>query len=369
MDTDRSESNPNEDGINRKEYKWGSKPDIIRTYHLQLSDVKHENRPSSERTLMMMGGPHDCPVAHLYISPRRRIGQGHHSYVYQAELELPREMLTLPTTCFDCAFENISEENEGRSKMTPAELAEINGRRKTGNGLEFQYAYLDEEGKPLNERLHTLQGNLQNKPPFCKHLDKGVPIPPSHRASVVAKLSLQDERIGGHEHHLRNEAENYEKFPSHMSEHWNGYNVIPPTHDPTPVGAVVPQYYGYYVPDKENDPIKSGKYMSPILLLEHCGVQVNPEKLSLDDRQECFSLIKRLHLAGYLHNSVFQRNILMQFGPLTDSPFDRSKMHRRFRLIDFGRTAPLDEDSWKAWGQQTEEFKTCNRNLELEEFI
>ena len=38
-------------------------------------------------------------------------------------------------------------------------------------------------------------------------------------------------------------------FPDHMFEHWNGYNVIPPLTEPTPVGAVVPQFYGFYVPE------------------------------------------------------------------------------------------------------------------------
>ncbi|KAG6838722.1 hypothetical protein H0H93_006434, partial [Arthromyces matolae] len=28
-----------------------------------------------------------------------------------------------------------------------------------------------------------------------------------------------------------------------------GLNVLPPMHDPVPVGTLVPQFYGYYVPD------------------------------------------------------------------------------------------------------------------------
>ncbi len=83
-----------------------------------------------------------------------------------------------------------------------------------------------------------------------------------------------------HPEHLRNEAWNYMDFPEHFFEHWNGYNIIKPCHDPFPVGAVVPQFYGYYVPDKS-----CGKgFMSPILLLEHCGKQANMKTLTLEER-------------------------------------------------------------------------------------
>ncbi|KAI0064459.1 hypothetical protein BV25DRAFT_1782348, partial [Artomyces pyxidatus] len=134
--------------------------------------------------------------------------------------------------------------------------------------------------------------------------------------------------------HLAAEARNYQRFPKHLFQHWNGYNVLPPLHDPVPVGAVVPQFYGHYVPEKTN---AEAEDLSPIMLLEDCGKPIDPRKLNLDDRQECAGLLFRLHRAGFLHNSVFERNIVMQEGDLQDFPVFKRKCDRRFRLIDFGR--------------------------------
>ncbi|EIM91731.1 uncharacterized protein STEHIDRAFT_41053, partial [Stereum hirsutum FP-91666 SS1] len=147
-----------------------------------------------------------------------------------------------------------------------------------------------------------------------------------------------------HDDHLAHEAQNYQKFDDILFEHWTGYNVVPPLHDPTPVGAVVPQFYGYYeAVDEKGKKIKAdkrGRYLSPILLLEDCGKPIVVENLSIDDRQECAALLYRLHYAGWTHNSFYRRNILMQLGDISDWPITRmnkSKPDRRFRLIDFGR--------------------------------
>ncbi|THH06193.1 hypothetical protein EW145_g4252 [Phellinidium pouzarii] len=346
------------------ECKWGTIPDILRTYNLQLSD-EAKNRQNLKHIGPRPEGYKVCPEAHLYITPKRRIGSGHHSFVYQVELELPRSMLVQPKICFECAAKEWMADQE-ILKTNPEALF-----RKQDNDLDRQqyYSLMFKGGKPFQEsdrmdkRFAALKYTKQQNPPYCEHLNRGVPIPPSHKVSVTAKLSLPDGRVEAHSKHLRDEAESYQAFPSHMFEHWNGYNVLQPMHHPTPVGAVAPQFYGFYVPDKSNDPVKAGRYMSPILLLEHCGVQVNPEKLSFDHKQECFSLLRRLHAAGYMHNSVYQRNILMQYGPLQMSPFQRSKEHLRFRLIDYGRTVKVKPE--EAFHQFTKEFTEANANLKL----
>lgn len=136
------------------------------------------------------------------------------------------------------------------------------------------------------------------------------------------------------------------------------FNLTPPLHDPVPVGALVPQFYGYYKPET---PGKGKKYLSPILLLEDCGEQVNVDALGIDDRygvrlshyaidwsdsirsrQECFSLFLRFHAAGWLHQSVFARNVLVQRGSLFDFPTFKKPEERRFRLIDFGRSKEME---------------------------
>lgn len=125
--------------------------------------------------------------------------------------------------------------------------------------------------------------------------------------------------------------------------------------------------------------------MSAILLLEHCGLQISVRGLSVDDKQvllsslpsigslivecfsrfrhECLSLIRRLHYANFKHNSIFERNILIQNGPLQYPPWKRSALHRRFRLIDFGRTRKLDQK--KTFHECTEEVRYATSNLEL----
>ncbi|KZP19805.1 hypothetical protein FIBSPDRAFT_684061, partial [Athelia psychrophila] len=129
-------------------------------------------------------------------------------------------------------------------------------------------------------------------------------------------------------------------FPQHLSEHWSGYNILPPLQNPVPLGAVVPQFYGYYVPETQTEgPGTKMPYLSPIMLLENCGVPVDPETLNEDDIEECSSLFYRLYEAGYAHNSIAARNMVVQPGPLSELPERRGMgSTKSFRLIDFGRT-------------------------------
>lgn len=54
-------------------------------------------------------------------------------------------------------------------------------------------------------------------------------------------------------------------------------------------------------------------------------------------RSECYSLLLRLHAAGFVQNSFYTRNILVQPGPLTVPPAERDARSPSFRIIDFGR--------------------------------
>lgn len=60
-------------------------------------------------------------------------------------------------------------------------------------------------------------------------------------------------------------------------------------------------------------------------------------------RTECHSLYLRFHSEGYLHQSTYTRNIVMQPGPLTRHPQERSLSTPSFRLIDFGRSINIEE--------------------------
>ncbi|KLO09416.1 hypothetical protein SCHPADRAFT_834061 [Schizopora paradoxa] len=279
--------------------------DVVHTYIL-ARDTEVEGEFTDVDTTDADG----TQEAHLYITPKRCIGAGHHSYIYQVELELPRELLVKPKTCLKCAYEGPGE-----------------ALKKT----------VTEKGNRVKELFEVKKQHA----PYCKHLDDGVPRPKSAKVSVTAKVTMpRTVDSEDHEQHLANEAWRYMNFPNHFFEHWTGYNIIPPCKDPLPVGAVVPQFYGYYRPQEQCE----GEFMSPILLLEHCGTQANMNELTLEERRECWSLLERLNLGGFVHNSVFERNILIQNGPVQWSPFKRSSLHPRFRLIDFGRCEKIDDD-------------------------
>lgn len=143
---------------------------------------------------------------------------------------------------------------------------------------------------------------------------------------------------------------------------------------------------GYYVPDlqvKEETPKKEStdsdedmepepvdeqpktkirrEYLSPILLIENCGQPIDPDILSVDERQECASILYRMHRAGWTHGSFYARNIVYQPGPLTQWPTFRGLepiRPRVFRLIDFGRSAEITgRDSMQLRGEEAEVLK------------
>lgn len=245
--------------------------------------------------------------AHLYITPDKIAGQGNHSLVLHAEWEIPRSLLVADMLCNECLLEDVQQtliECDGEDgSRKPPKFKEKSGRWKAVEyckpevflGMTFDSSvdgsYLHDLGArrtvfeyegPVRHIMTNVKWQSADKGPYCSHFLKRFhmdklnddhvprPHPPTAKVSLIAKLSTGDE-------HLDNEAENYESFPQHFFEHWSGYNVVDPMHKPVPVNAVVPQYYGYYVPEKN-------KHMSPILLMEDCGRQINVDDLCMDDR-------------------------------------------------------------------------------------
>lgn len=92
-------------------------------------------------------------------------------------------------------------------------------------------------------------------------------------------------------HKLENEASMYaSEIPAYFSEDWTGFQYMTEfeyDHDDgkLPVSAIVPKFYGYYVPEGKVDSV----LLSPILLFEDCGVPIDVEKLSVDDRWVLFA--------------------------------------------------------------------------------
>jgi len=330
-ETDSDETDSEEQ--DKDDMAWTSKDDVVRTYRLQLSEMGNEtvekekklraelvakcqdisqregiiyvpsDKTSENATSpAIMAFPPLCPPppesvpeAHLYLSPAHRLGTGHHSVVYNAEWELPRSMLVKDVLCHQCIGDKMGEDLEERKRRGEYPY----------NGVEKEEKAEDVSESARTVRTRTYEGlavkvfpevEWQNpeRGPYCSHIQKSMrhgKVPLTAKVSVAAKLSIQYDR------HLSREAKNYQSFPAHLFEHWNGYNVIQPLHDPVPVGAVVPQFYGYYVPEKNEE----DEYLSPILLLENCGVPINAEALNEDDKHECASLLFRMHGAGWNH--------------------------------------------------------------------
>ncbi|KAF8799148.1 hypothetical protein BYT27DRAFT_7121604 [Phlegmacium glaucopus] len=418
------------------EEKWSDKTDIVHTYRLKTS-TKHRarrtqddeareeaeakrkavydtfiadphsrnelpsgivyagagapNEPGPVKPLIFVVLPFQPPIppareAHLYLSPSEHIGEGNHSFVYNAEFELPRSTIMEDKICHQCVIEDmrrILEEQDGpNGERRDPKWDEKVGRyvvKTVGepplmvaldNSGKGESQYLLEDGThhlvleyegPYRVIHSTIGYQCLERGPYCEHIAtsmKGI-HPLTAKVKVAAKISIQGD------HHLGREAEMYQAFPRHFFEHWSGFNLVKPLKEPTPVCPLVPQFYGHYVPDK--DPEESGsesasdsnsqsslpqrrRYLSPILLLENCGSQLDSNLLTLDDQSEAASLVFRFHDAGWFHGSIAKRNILVQRGPLSEFPVirDRNRYARgghgvgwSFRLIDFGRSADI----------------------------
>lgn len=302
----------------------------------------------------------EVPEGHIYLSPSSCLGEGNHSYVYSAEWELPRVLFFKPQLCTTCIADSVSVfmgEKYGDSPLPRGTLKTEIKEVRPGYSVELvpkdeanlpkgegephvtfpedvkptprppvNPIHVHEISKPKYQKVSQYEGEVvriklgemdiqyqhphTGLGPCCEHLRPSFPHPFTATVKVTAKISKELDS------HLENEADNYQRFPNHFFEHWSGYNLISPLHDPVPVGAVVPQFYGYYKPDLESKtdleskrPPESDDYLSPILLLEDCGKQVDVNELSTDDRYvESGYLLNILGRFGF----NIPRNISMQ---------------------------------------------------------
>ncbi|KAF8623831.1 hypothetical protein AX15_006158 [Amanita polypyramis BW_CC] len=252
--------------------------------------------------------PKPIETAHLYLSPDKFIGAGNHSLVIQAEWEVPRSLLVPDVLCQECVLEDVKKtlaqldscEVEYLEKLGTWEIIDCSVPEVCMDMVNDSFellcpdstvTFVFSRGSRKKEwkykgSVKVVKTNVQwqnaDRGPYCSHVLKRMhvdgqeqvrPHPPIARVNLVAKLSTGDD-------HLEHEANIYKEFPQHIFEHWSGYNVMAPLNQyPVPLGAVVPQYYGYYEPEKE-----TMRYMSPILLMENCGKQIQVESLSEDDK-------------------------------------------------------------------------------------
>ena len=284
-----------------------------------LLDKDQERQPGPTKPPIFVVLPFQPPIppareAHLYLSPAELIGEGNHSLVYGAEFELPRSTFMEDEICHKCimddAYRTLMEEDGPNGERRDPKWDEKVGCytvEKTGKPLQSMLVDGDTAMPGTTEYLfepctlhlvlkydgpfrliHSKIGyQCLERGPYCEHIatsNRGI-HPLTAKVKVAAKLSVQ------HDLHLGREAEIYQAFPRHFFEHWSGFNLIKPLKEPTPVGPLVPQFYGYYVPDispdqSDSESLRSEmcEYLSPILLLEYCGKQIKPQKLTLDDQ-------------------------------------------------------------------------------------
>ncbi|KAF8905708.1 hypothetical protein CPB85DRAFT_1224568 [Mucidula mucida] len=179
-----------------------------------------------------------------------------------------------------------------------------------------------------------------------------LPIPLTARSSsgdvtVAAKTPLSD---ANSHRMLRHEAKMYSSaIPSYLTEEWTGYHFVSEAmydgDGVVPVAAVVPKFYGFYVPEHWS----YRGLLSPIMLLEECGTPIDREELWPKDREVLYSFVVRLQRAGVCHGSFKSANALQQPGPISAPPPERSLDTPSFRLIDFGRTEKREDVSEREW--------------------
>ncbi|KAI6028018.1 hypothetical protein BKA83DRAFT_4049123, partial [Pisolithus microcarpus] len=227
--------------------------------------------------------------AHLYLSPTGMLGEGNHSMVYKAEWELPRDLFVEPWMYHTCVHEQLMiqvhllKRSRRWHEMMQQAGCKVSPATEKPGGIEYEMPVPPDTNEEFDmERIILLKppSDSEHAPSYCAK----YAVPRTSVFQVAAKLSIQ------HDAHLAREARNYQAFPDHFFQPWSGYNLIRQIHNPVPLHALVPQFYGYYVPvEEEASEKRPPPYLSPILL-EHCGQPVDLSRLSEDDREECASL-------------------------------------------------------------------------------
>lgn len=270
--------------------------------------------PPPVRALLPPRPPIERPKeAHLYMSADYRAGCGNHSYVYHAEWELPRDLLVPDVLCKKCIDDGVNQrimkedrgEDESQKNNKWKDMGGYLVARKHllkgSRGYIVDYIANTNFGSihPREDHADNVRKENQyngiyrpvesgaeyqnsSRKPYCPHIQKldfgdFATHPLTARVRVAAKLSMEDDD------HLEREASNYQRFPDYFFEQYSGYHLVPDLRQVIPVGAIVPQFYGYYVPD-ESCAQNHDEYLSPILLLEDCGSQIGDIALSIDDR-------------------------------------------------------------------------------------
>ncbi|KAJ3552620.1 hypothetical protein NM688_g4057 [Phlebia brevispora] len=220
----------------------------------------------------------------------------------------------------------------------------------------------NEQGSPIAEiHLHrsNISGSGSHSWVFRAPLTLPEPLKARSRNGQVVVAAKLGNGTTRDKKHLLQEGGVYNGMPQHLMEDWDGFNIVPP--------LALPEKHRVYDDEVLKDLYSTDfcSSPSPILLMEECGTCIVADDFTLDQRSECYSLILRLNNAGITQGSFYPRNVLIQPGPLTAPPGDRSLKTPSFRIVDFGRgkcgnagddvdvldaedTLQLDEHDWES---------------------
>ena len=199
-------------------------------------------------------------------------------------------------------------------------------------------------------------------------------LPEGYQDTTNGKTVTVAVKVSNHEvkdrNHLKKEALTYTMMSipqrSFLQEHWPGYIVCSGAYGfakqqiecgdgPTisPLGAVVPKFFGYYKPwGIHNQPnlFKGCR----LLIMEDCGQSVHDFKASEEYQQmewasklniertlacQVSAMMASLCSVGFLQGSPKFKNMTIQPGPLSIPTSERSIETPSFRIIDFGRVS------------------------------
>ncbi|PFH48329.1 hypothetical protein AMATHDRAFT_49610 [Amanita thiersii Skay4041] len=283
-------------------------------------------------------------VAHLYIDPGQVKGRGNHSMVLCVELEVPRSLLVPDILCYECVMKDVKKtiiERDGEDgsrkdikwKMKSGVRREAEGRQPViwRNAMfpvdehEVEW-YISQPPAPrwsYRRPVRPIRTNVgwQNleRGPYCGHVTKRLHVekgsewsnkpPPPAPHPPIARVSLAAKPSKMWDPQLEHEARNYQSFPEYFYEHWSGYNVVGPQDDPVPVGALVPQFYGFYTPEGmvDNEVWDRSSYLSLIMLLlvENCVWQMKKDKMSVDEKYHYSPVFRYLFFNDLLTSLFF----------------------------------------------------------------
>ncbi|EJD38151.1 hypothetical protein AURDEDRAFT_129027 [Auricularia subglabra TFB-10046 SS5] len=102
------------------------------------------------------------------------------------------------------------------------------------------------------------------------------------------------------------------------------------------------------------------KLSQPILLMEDCGQPIVPCMLSEDEKKEIYSMVVRLHHSGFMQNSPYERNIVQR---TEEADTEGGKPRKKFRMIDFGRGALIEQSRWTPDYQEGEVLEVLELDL------